>query len=114
MANTFINLTPHTINLVNPNNNYEILISFESKGSVRVSMEKEFSIQDGIPVGKIKYTSLDGLPDPQPNTYYILSSIAFNKAKEIGRTDICFPAGEMFRDQDGNIIGVEFISFDNV
>lgn len=109
---TFVNLTPHTVNLINENSGL-VFCSFPSKGSVRVGMESKYEVVNGVPQGSIKYTELEGLPDPKENVIYILSSIAFNAAKAQGRNDICFPAGKMFRDENGQIKGVEFLSFNN-
>lgn len=104
----YINLTPHKVVLMNNEN--KVIAEFESKGNVRVGMEYSYETKDGIPVGKIKYTELEGLPDPEKDTMYILSNIAFNAAKAIGRNDVCYPAGKMFRNEEGQIIGSEFLA----
>lgn len=109
---TFVKLTPHTVNLINPKTN-KVICSFPSEGAVRVGMESNYEEICGVPQGKVKYTELEGLPKPKKGVVYILSTIAFNAAKEKGRKDICFPAGKMFRDEGGKISGMEFLSFDN-
>ena len=106
----YINLTPHTINLLDPKTK-ETLAYFESQGSVRVGMDNKITIQNGVPVGETKYNELEGLPDPKEGVVYILSNISFNAAKDQGRKDICYPSGQMFRDDKGKIIGMEFLSF---
>jgi len=106
---TFVNLTPHTINLMNDNN--ETLVSFECKGNARVSMKSSFKIIDGVPQGVVEYGEIEGLPDPVENTVYILSTIAYDVAIADGRTDVCKPSGKMFRDEQGRIIGMEFLAF---
>lgn len=111
MKTNFVNLTPHTVNLINPKTN-EKIIFFNSEGSVRVGMNSNYSLKKfGIPTGTVQYTELKGLPEPKENTIYILSLIAFNAAKEKGRKDVCFPAGQMFRNKQGQIIGMEFLAF---
>jgi hypothetical protein len=108
----FVNLTPHTVNLINPSTEVK-LASFPSEGSVRVGTENNYHVKNGVPIGTVQFTELEGLPEPQENTMYILSLIAFNAAKEKGRKDICFPSGQMFRNEQGQIIGMEFLATDN-
>lgn len=111
MGVTYVNLTPHAVNLINPETK-EIDFTFKSEGSVRVGTKNIIQKDNkGVPIGTTEYTELEGLPEQKENTIYILSSIAFNAGKLKGRKDICFPSGQMFRDENGNILGVEFLSF---
>jgi hypothetical protein len=100
----FINLTPHPVNIVNPETE-EITHTFQSEGSVRVGTEMKDT--DNPLIKTVNYTELNGLPQPQDGVVYILSTIAYDAAKAQGRTDICFPTGRMFRDKKGQIKGVE-------
>lgn len=102
----FINLTPHTVNICNPETE-EITHSYPSQGSARVKTEQEET--ENPLIKHVKYTELQGLPKPKEGVMYILSTIAYDAAKEQGRKDICFPSGRMFRDENKQIKGVEYL-----
>lgn len=103
----FVNCTPHALTLILGDHTLNI----EPSGSVpRVSSNITTlpSIElenDGIfvPITKSVLGELTGLPAPAPNTFYIVSLIVAQKAKELGRNDILSP--NVVRDDKGNIIG---------
>ena len=106
----FINLTPHTVKLIKYDG--DIIAEFPSEGYVQVKTRHNYHFNDeGIPTGKIIYEELINMPEPKENTIYILSTISFNAAKAKGRNDVCFPAGYMYRDEDGQIKGCEFLAY---
>ncbi len=80
----FVNLTPHKILLNNGT-------SFESEGTARVS--SSFTEFDKNQICEMKFDSeITGLPEPEKDTIYIVSSIVLSAAKEKGRTDVVAPA----------------------
>lgn len=93
-----INLTPHSINLCG--------LKIESSGQARVS-EKEIRIGEvvndeiTIPITKRFFGDVVGLPDPQPNTIFIVSSLVQSRCNL--RTDVV-ALSRFQRDEAGNIL----------
>lgn len=104
-----INLTAHTINVVNGENN----IAYPSEGLARVKTEeKVIGTVDGIPVVKTVYTTVEGLPDMQEDTVYLVSTLVLQalKANGINRNDCLAPNTGLsgaIRDEQGRIVGVK-------
>ena len=104
--NTFINLTPHTINELTTD------LSIPPSGLVaRLDHKTKQTAQlDGIPVYSKQFGEVQNLPDPQPDTYCIVSGIMLDHAKAMGRTDCLAPA-ELVRDEQGQVVGCKgFVS----
>lgn len=69
----FINLTPHTITLNDGT-------SFPTEGVARVSdTYTEFNASG---VCKVKHGDIENLPEPEPNTTFIVSAMVLAAAKE--------------------------------
>ncbi len=70
-----------------------------------VSIKQMYKV-DGVPVVKTIYGPPVGLPEPQPDTIYLVSYIVGLAARQSGRTtdDLLITDG-MVRDNAGNIIG---------
>ena len=97
---TIINLTPVSIDIT--------LISGEaicipSSGIVRC-LKREIYVDtiDGIKVTRVRPVEVTGLPDPKPNTYYIVSREVADYLYE--RDDLLIP-GELAYNQHNEIIG---------
>lgn len=103
-----INLTAHTINVVNGENE----IAYPSQGLARVKTEeKEICKINDISVVKTVYTTVEGLPDQQENTVYLVSTLVLQalKANGIERPDCLAPNTGLsgaIRDEQGRIVGV--------
>lgn len=100
-----INLTPHLV-VVMPFGGDTV--SFDPTGPVArvrevVSDPKMLSTSAGVvPIRTVAYAPvIDGLPDPQPDTLYLVSRIT---AAATNRGDVVFPQGEL-RNDAGHIIG---------
>ena len=80
----FINLTNHPINIITPNG----LKTIEPSGQIARAQYDIKTIDEvaGIPVVEIVYNRIIGLPDPKPNTYYIVSSTVKNAT--LNRKDV--------------------------
>lgn len=104
-----INLTAHTINVFLE----EKEIAFPSQGLARVrTEEKEVDKINGIPVVKTVYTDVEGLPEPEKNTVYLVSTLVLQalKANGIERSDCLAPntgVSGAIRDDQGRIIGTK-------
>ena len=102
MNYTYINLTPHDITVLLPNNDKRV---FKHDGTVaRVSTTTELvsSSAEEIPVYTVVYGKVIGLPEPVKNTRFIVSAMVKNAVPQ--RTDLVSP-GELVRDANGNVIG---------
>lgn len=94
----FINLTSHTINEVSTGK------IFPTSGRVARVKSSTQKVQEhvGIPLFKSEFGEIEGLPDPQPNTMYIVSALALKAIFD--RTDVVAP-GNLQRDENGQPIG---------
>lgn len=61
---------------------------------------------DGTPVPccGVTFGAIEGLPEPQEDTIYIVSAIVANAGRAQGRTDLAVPA-RMVRDEAGHVLG---------
>jgi hypothetical protein len=94
----FKNFTPHTITLNDGR-------SYATQGVARVAASfSEFSDD----VCSQEFGEIQGLPEPQVGTLYIVSALVLAAGKEAGRTDLVAPATghpETVR-KDGFIVSV--------
>ena len=104
-----INLTPHDVVVVTEAGN----ITIPKSGVVaRCAQQTEQVGQlqyagNTIPLTVTSYGELVDLPNPKPETYYIVSRLVMSAAS--GRTDLLCPNG-LVRDDNGNIIGCESLA----
>lgn len=103
--NNIINLTPHTVTIVNPDGSE---LSFPASGTIaRCAVN---TVQTGyilyseqeIPTYRTQYGEVIGLPDPQDGVIYITSTPVAQNVPD--RKDVLVPA-ECIRDAEGRIIG---------
>lgn len=100
-----INLTPHEVTIYDKEG--FVKETFESEGIARV---KQTSVKigelNGIELVKTSYGEPEGLPAFAEGTYYIVSQITANAAREQGRTtaDLLLTSDSV-RDAEGNIVG---------
>ena len=95
-----INLTPHAINFYTPNGINTINPSGVIARAGTISTPN--GVINDIPVVSIAYGNIEGLPAPEPDTIYVVSSIVASAVK--GRDDVFVP-NDFIRDDNGNIIG---------
>lgn len=101
-----VNLTPYTI-VVQIG---ETKKSFPASGTVaRVTSEmKEAGTIDGIPVKSQIFGEVEGLPEPEEGTVYIVfSELILSCAKAAGRADVVTPnTTEGYRNEKNQIVVV--------
>ena len=109
---TIVNLTPHTLNVVDDTG--KIILSVAPSGTVaRVVTQQTVAFQlGGIDVVRTIFGDVDGLPSPQDDTMYVVSTLVLQalKANGIVRNDVVSPdtsPTSVVRDDAGNIIGVK-------
>ena len=104
MATTFINCTPHSIQL------NDCTIFTPSRSVARVSATFQGgSFIDDIEVFHQEFGEITGLPEPSPGCVFIVSAIVLEAAKSQGRTDVVAPATghqKTLRNENGHIISV--------
>lgn len=125
-----INLTPHPLVILEEHPEGEIegtsengLSSFSRfrkiaeippSGKIARVLQEEVEIgaflfgKARVPVKKVRYGKVEGLPSPQQGIYYFVSAITARGAKEAGRPtfDLLFP-GKLVRNRKGEIVGLE-------
>lgn len=100
-----INLTPHAINIVHDDGTP--VINIPPSGQIARCAERFSALPpinvDGVEISFISgfYGEAEGLPDPQPDTLYIVSGLVLSAAQ---RGDLVAP-GPLKRDSDGKPIG---------
>lgn len=114
-----VNLTPHRLNIYKDlrtetdiqNGVSDAVAWLEVPASgqvVRVVENREqLPVINGIPVSRATYGATENLPDPQPDTIYIVSTLVLQQCA--GRTDV-FSPGPAIRDSEGRIIGCDGLS----
>lgn len=97
---TFINLTPHEIHEVDSD-----LVIPPAPIAARVfQCSKPIQVINGITIFRSEFQgAIQNLPNPRPNTIYIVSALALNAVPSY-RTDVVAP-GNAVRDNDGKVIG---------
>lgn len=102
-----VNLTPHAIRLYKPDGSVVEIPPSGRVARVATRRVERGSLSGGIPVVSIEYGEVEGLPDPQEGTIYVVSSIVLQAVK--GRGDVFAPDTSpegAVRDEKGNVVGV--------
>lgn len=104
----FVNLTPHAITFFQKNledQTMNKLLTVRPSGQIARVAAKTVVISegfDGVPVTATEYGEVEGLPEPEDGTIYIVSSIVAERCRD--RDDVFIP-NESVRDAQGRIIG---------
>lgn len=101
-----INLTPHTVNIVTSTG--EPVVTLPSEGLVRCSqIDVPTGTVAGITITSTTYGEVEGLPEPAPNTYYIVSRLVLTACPD--RTDLLVP-NQVVRNEHGQIVGCQSLA----
>ncbi|MEM1711215.1 MAG: hypothetical protein QXU12_02310 [Nitrososphaerota archaeon] len=68
-----VNLTLHEITI------------YTDRGILSIPPSGRVARIGGIPINRVEYGEVEGLPEPQPNTYYIVSQPALQALRSAGR-----------------------------
>ncbi|AKA44369.1 hypothetical protein PPSC2_26980 (plasmid) [Paenibacillus polymyxa SC2] len=103
-----VNLTPYEVKIVDDGG--AVIKAYPATGKmVRVNTNDiQLPSVDEVPVVRVEYTDVDGLPESRPNTIYLVSVLV---AQALGgsRRDVYTPdtgPESVFRDAGGQIVGV--------
>lgn len=90
------NLTPHPVTVAG--------ITIQPEGIVpRLSQKSEFVANfDGVPLVRMTFGDVAGLPDEQPDVLLIVSAMVRQALPD--RKDLASP-GDLIRDENGAVIG---------
>jgi len=111
---SLVNLTPHEVTVYSQDGQTPILTIPPSGTVARVTpIARIVGYLNGIPIRKVEYGDITGLPEPQENTVFIVSTVVLIAAKEKGldRRDLVSPdtnPDSCIRDSSGKIIGVKY------
>lgn len=104
---TIINLTPHAINFLREDNS--VLATVEPSGTIARASQTRARVSEvnGIVVNQCSYGAVIGLPDPQPETIYLVSALTAQACRD--RNDV-FITDDAVRNESGQIIGCRAIA----
>jgi hypothetical protein len=99
---TIVNLTPHSISLYNVRTGaYDSIAPSGTLARVSSATVSCGTVGD-YALTATSYGVVEGLPNPQPDTIYVVSSLVAQRVSD--RTDVFVP-NESVRDEQGRIIG---------
>jgi len=109
-----LNLTPHDINIFDPSGENIIKVYEKSGITARVNTIRQYFTKiDGVPVYRISYGNIEGIPKYEPDTYIIVSLIVAQalilvNSPWIGHILVPDTSPEgVVRDKNGRILGVK-------
>ena len=110
MSTQLVNLTPHAVKIFGDDDS--VIAEFESAGVARAT---QTNIPDGdiggVPIVQTKFGEVIDLPEPQPDTMYIVSIITLQAARAAGRNmDDLLIVTDMVRDDQGRILGARALA----
>ena len=107
-----VNLTPHALNLM-PQGPDGPVVTIPPSGQVARCVVSRVQVDtvtaDGIivPVNQTRFGEVFDLPDPQPDTIYVVSALAAQAVPD--RQDV-FIVDDTVRDDQGRIIGAKALA----
>ncbi len=110
-----VNLTPHLIRVLAVKEYGAVveLLSLPAQGLARCEekTQKDLEIEigkDRINIYRFTRMLIVGLPEPEPDTFYIVSSVVAEQAKKNGRIDdVVIPFRLVREPRTGHVIGCE-------
>lgn len=104
-----VNVTPHEI-VVFDQEGKNVIMRIPPSGIIArvTTTQQKVGEINGIPIFKTFYDKVENLPDPQPNTIYIVSSLVL-QALGGSRSDVVAPdtGTGAVRDSSGKIVGTK-------
>jgi hypothetical protein len=102
-----INLTPHPLDVYRDANTHIVIPPSGQVARVLVHhvpvLDEEYEGRD-IPINRLEYGDIEGLPSPEQGVWYVVSEIAGQAAAALGRRDILV-TDERMKLNDGRVIG---------
>ena len=107
-----VNLTPHALNLM-PSGPTGPVVTIPPSGQVarcavdRVQVDTVTVDGISVPVNQTRFGSVSDLPDPQPDTIFVVSALVAQAVPE--RQDV-YIVDDAVRDEQGRIIGARALA----
>lgn len=107
-----VNLTPHALNLM-PGGPDGPTVTIPPSGQVarcavtRVQVDTVTVTGVSVPVNKTQFGTVSDLPDPQPDTIYVVSALV---AQAVPNRPDVFMVDDAIRDDQGRIIGARALA----
>ncbi len=101
-----VNLTPHELNFV-MGDGAEIKIPPSGMVARVEETSKNVGSVNGIPIIKKTFGQIEGLPEPQENTIYVVSLLTAQAVRD--RSDV-FVIGESIRNEKGQVVGAKSLA----
>ena len=108
-----VNLTPHGLSLM-PAGPTGPVVTIPPSGLVarcevnRIQIYTVTTNGISVPVNKTQFGTVSGLPDPQPDTIYIVSALV---AQAVSNRPDVFMVDDAVRDEQGRIIGAKALAY---
>jgi hypothetical protein len=104
-AMRIVNLTPHPVNLLVDG----AMVEVSSTGLARCSVTiEELSQVAGIRIVRTLYGQVQGLPEPEEGTIYIVSALVL--AALAGSRDDVFAPADYIRNEAGQVVGAKALT----
>ena len=103
---TIVNLTPHPINLFDENGE-QVVIQSSGLARCAVTTEQVGSV-NGIKVNESHFGEIQGLPEPQADTVYVVSAMVL--AALHGTREDVLGLSEYVRDEQGRTVGARALT----
>ena len=108
-----VNLTPHEVVVYDASGNLVLKVPPSGRVARVATKEERVGTINGVPVYRTTYTEVEGLPEPEPGTVYIVSLLVLQalQARRVQRSDVVAPntsptPNGAVRDAQGRIVGV--------
>lgn len=102
---SIINLTPHELRLHDEDG--RLVATVPPSGQivrVRTRPVRIGQTEEGVPMFVTVYGDVEGLPEPKPNTIYVVSGLVREHPSVAARDDV-FSPGRLLRDDAGRVVG---------
>lgn len=104
MTMTIVNLTPHTLNILNADGSVRVDVSPSGTVARVASTRTQTGEVNGLPMFVTTFGEVTGLPDAQPGTLFVVSGMVAGRPEVSVREDVWSP-GELVRGPDGQPVG---------
>jgi len=104
-----VNLTPHSLNILVDGKDIVVQPSGTIARAATVRKQMGSISIDGVdvPINKTVFGDISGLPDPAPDTIYVVSMLV---AQAVPNRDDVYIVDDIVRDDQGRIIGAKALA----
>jgi hypothetical protein len=108
---TLVNLTPHPVSIITSGGELTIPPSGQVARVSEAHTHLDFVEVEGVrvPIGQISYSSVEGLPEPDGETLYIVSRPVAERVAG-RRIDVVVPY-PLVRDEQGQVVGAGGLAY---